>query len=366
MEYFDNENIDEDIRRNIAFQITNAVREVIKIATKSPMPITYERALDYIGDINPDYHRSFTNLLTRKNESDTVKLYKEIAASKSNETIIISPIDLIEEQIKEYRDLLDNSDNPDKKFIRHEISKLKAAKENLMPRKISENKLLEHDFFLVDRTGIFGNIYGEGNTEYKDYSIDDKHVLRLRFAHPDKLEYITGADLIYEQYDLVNEMVRFVHLQYKVWDSNQLYLNDERMNKQFDKMIKNLCSSGFCKGDDNKYRLPYCSGFLRPTSKIQKLDSSLKTTGLHIPICIVKKMAKDGEKKLTKSNIASMSLTSKIFEEMFNANMIGSRWISIDELERFYEEKGLNSLTSEFRIHAQSVRKVIEEELYNK
>lgn len=38
------------------------------------------------------------------------------------------------------------------------------------------------------------------------------------------------------------------------------------------------------------------------------------------------------EKKITKENLKGKSLADRIFEESFNSNIVGSRWIPMTEL----------------------------------
>ena len=75
---------------------------------------------------------------------------------------------------------------------------------------------------------------------------------------------------------------------------------------------------------------------------------------MHLPLCEVRRL-QEAENKVTKSNIIERAISSKNFEDLFNENMLGSRWISINYLEKFYKDKGLDSLTDSIRIHAQEV-----------
>lgn len=360
MEFFDNPNIDEIERRNIAFQIVCTLREAINLARKDQNPITYENTLDLLSEIKPSFYDPINLLLKNKNESELVKFYKELAEAKSTLNKIILPIDLINKELKKMEALYKNNTN--RTYIKKKIVDLKGAKQYFMPRKVSEHKILNQDFYLTDRSGYFGKTLYENDT-YKDYKLDNYRILRLRLLHPDKAEAILGSDMVYEQFDLRMEKVRFVHLQYKVWSEKTLYLNDERMMKQLIKMESVLCKSQFCKShnQDTEYRLPYCCAFLRPTRKMQDSESKLLTSGIHVPICFIQKL-KQKEIKLTPGNCKSNSITSKIFEELFHSNMLGSRWISIKELEDFYTSKNLAALTDSIRVHAQEIRIQTEEE----
>jgi hypothetical protein len=364
MEYFDNKNIDEEERRNTALQIVSTLREAINLGKREQNPITYEKTLDILAEIKPSFYDPITKLLRNKNESDLVKFYKEMAEAQSTDALKFSPVDLINEELHKMETLSEN--NGDKKFIKKRVLDLKAAKEYFMPRKVSEHKALNQDFFLAGRGDYFSkNIYE--NDSYKDYKLDNNRVLRLRLLHPDKEEAILGSDLVYEQFDLKTNRVRFIHMQYKMWADSTLYFNDERMMGQISKLETHLCKSNYCTSatNDGAFRLPYCSAFLRPTNKMQNADSKLVTSGVHVPICFIQKI-KETEKKLTRKNCSENSISSKVFEELFHSNMIGSRWISIDELEAFYEQKEISSLTNSIRIHAQEVSIMTDEEKYSK
>lgn len=364
MKYFENVDFSEEERRNTALQVVSTLREAINLGTREPNPITYEKTLDILSDVSPSFYEPIVKLLRNKNESDLVKFYKEMAEAESNEKIAVSPIDLINVELHKMESLFEK--NNDKKFIRKRVLDLKAAKEYFMPRKVSENKALNNDFFLANRGDYFSKeIYKDD--AYKDYRLDNNRVLRLRLLHPEKDEAILGSDLIYEQFDLKTNRVRFIHMQYKMWTDNSLYFSDERMMTQINKLENHLCNSKYCDGDvsSKNFRLPYCSGFLRPTNKMQTADSKLVTTGVHVPICFISKL-KETEFKLTKKNCNEHSISSKVFEDLFHSNMIGSRWISIDELENFYEEKQIASFTNTIRIHAQEVTILSDEEKYKK
>jgi hypothetical protein len=355
--YLDNQ-IPEEERRDVAFQTVNAIRESVTLAKNTTLPITYEFAFNIIYDLDPKLYNAIIILLTSKNE--IVKFYTEKA-----KILQVKPVELIEKELEELEELLIPVDKEDSFYLRKRKFGLIAAKEFFTPRVQSEHKSLSHDFYLSSRDDYFGKPLYQ-NDEYKDYKITDNKLLRLRLLHPDKDEAILGVDLIYEHFDMKLERVRFAHMQYKTWNTNALYeTSSTNLIPQIQKMEKHLCKSGFCKGPKNAkrddYRFPYCSGFLRPTSKLQKSDSKLITTGLHIPICQALKLFKD-DKKITKENTRDKSIKGIIFEELFITNIAGSRWIPIDELEKFYVKKKIDSHLNTIRIHAQEVDIYTEEE----
>lgn len=79
--------------------------------------------------------------------------------------------------------------------------------------------------------------------------------------------------------------------------------------------------------------------FLKPTDKLQD-PKKLITSGYHLPICKVDKLKKKATKEyiLSEMSIKNQSLKTSTFEELFDTEMIGSRWMDIAELESFYKQ----------------------------
>lgn len=354
--YLLNENIPEEERRDYAFQTVNAVRESVTLAKNSTLPITYEFAFDVIRDLDRDFYDSMITLLVSKNDNEIVKYYKEMASALSTSNEEISPLDLIQEELNKLENVLSKATGNNVHLRKRKFG-LIAAKEYFTPRAQSEHKSLNHDFYLRSRDDFFGKPLYE-NDNFKDYRISNDKILRLRLLHPDKDEAILGVDFIYEHFDMEKEVVRFAHMQYKTWNNKILYESSSKnMRAQLEKMKTNICDSGYCMGSNNnrtQYRFPFCSAFLRPTSKLQNSDSKLITSGYHVPLCeAMKLLNKYGN--MSKEAIRDRSIKGNIFEELFISNIAGSRWITIDELERFYEEKGINSNINTIRVHAQEV-----------
>lgn len=364
MSYFSDNSADEQERRNDAFQLLCALREAITISKRSRQAIPYKKALQLINDISPETHKEVSDLLTKTNESEIVKYYKQKAEALSAEANAkISPEQLIEKDLNEERRVLALGENTN--LIQRKIFELESALEYFQPEDISENYILNHDFSLTHKHEFFNRKLYD-SAKVKDYELTGKRVLRLRLLHPDKAERIIGSDLVYEQFDLKTERVRFIHLQYKTWNTNTLYFSQGNMIDQIEKLDKNICKSGYCQNNSGSkfsenYRFPYCSAFLRPTSYLTKPDSSLISSGIHLPICMVNKI-RQTDKKIDTKNTHGKSVGHRIFEELFIDKHIGSRWITIDELEKFYKDKGITSETGRIRIHAQEVITQSEEE----
>ncbi|PZP49274.1 MAG: hypothetical protein DI598_08280 [Pseudopedobacter saltans] len=223
-----------------------------------------------------------------------------------------------------------------------------GAKKSLEPRRINENRILQRDFNKIDRTD-FGAKLIESDDFKVDYSLGNNRFLRIRLLHPDKAEHICGADLIYEQHNEETGKIRVMFLQYKIWDDGILYFSAvNNLEAQLNKMNEFICGNKICesrklKEGEKDYRFPYCSAFLRPTDKLQQQNEKIISSGIHIPVCSIIEMIKNGEKKIDKRYIRHQALTQKIFEYLFNKNLLGSNWIGEDQLEKFYKENGLLS-----------------------
>lgn len=360
--YFDNNEIVEGDRRNTAFQTSVAIREAVTLALNNPQPIKYEVALDYIYDLSPEIYSQVIELLKHKNESEDVKYYKELAMAQSGSDNQINPVDLINVEIEKLEPIIEKA--TEKRSLNIKLARLIAAKEFFKERRLSEHKILQHDTYLATRPYFDKKIY-DGDS-YQDYKISKNKYLRLRLLHPDKAEAITGADLIYEQFDLLNDRVRFVQLQYKVWDTKTFYLSDKRLQEQVKKMNSHLCKGNYCAGNhgknhSKKFRFPYCSGFIRPTDNKFSPNSKMISSGFHLPICeAIKQISLN--KNLPYRDLKDKSLTHKIFEETFMSNKLGSRWMPISELNSFYKKLGLDFVNDTIRVHAQEVYITSEEE----
>lgn len=355
-DFYSNPSIPEEERRDVAFQTVNAIRESVTLARNSTLPITYEFAFGIIHDLNPDLYESIITLLTSKNENELVRYYKDEAAATSTAENKVEPVDLIISELNRVEEILAKK-NGNFTYLNKKKFNLVAAKEYFTPRNQSEHKSLNHDFYLRSRYEYFGNPIYE-NDSFKDFKITKDKVLRLRLLHPDHEETILGVDLIYEHFDMKQKRVRFAHMQYKAWNNNVLYISKAKnLVPQLEKMQKNLCKTGLCMGPESKtrdYRFPYCSGFLRPTSKLQRPESKLITTGLHLPICeAMKIIAEKG--MIKKQECTDRSIKGYIFEELFNTNLAGSRWVDIEDLDKFYELHNILAHTDRIRIHAQEI-----------
>ncbi|MCM2129780.1 hypothetical protein [Larsenimonas rhizosphaerae] len=353
------ENID---RLNAEWISLNAFRGLAKIASGGDMvKSTYDNALQLGGEIYPELLGDEVSLLKRERESDTTKEYRQKAELCSiRDKKHISPFNLVSLDIVVYEGLLSiataqrNEQKVDQ--LKRKLAQFYKSKKELDPEDHSENQLIFRDAYNVSR--VIPTIANDRGC--RDFELPNGRVLRLRVLHPDKVEHITGADLIYERHHPKNEMASVVAVQYKIWKNRKLYLSDERMLGQIDKMKTFLCNKEICKSakNDHGYRFPCCSAFIRPTDKLQKADQKFLSTGEHLPICKINECATlsdRGAKKLEYDKIKEISLSSEVFEFLFNNGKIGSRDMTYTELTKLYSDYLEDASRERVIVYAQEV-----------
>lgn len=339
----------------------NAFRGLTKIATKGDASkSTYDNALELGGVLYPGLLGSDASILRRERESDIAKEYRQKARLRSiKNSTEISPGFLIKQDIDDLKDLLDVAKREKQERakvdqLKRKLTNLIEAEKELNPVPHSENQLIFRDAMAVQRTVP---VFGSGRA-YRDFELSDGNILRIRVLHPDKPEHVTGADIIYERHSPSEESARIVAVQYKTWDKKALYLSDDRMIAQLSRLKNFTCSKGLCDqpATENSYRFPCCAGFLRPTDKLQNPDQAFVSSGEHLPICKIdecKTVTPRGSEVIEYGNIKDISLSSEMFEQLFNKGKIGSRLLNYEELKKFYEEYQVESEVDRVVIYAQ-------------
>ncbi len=191
MSYFSINSVDIEERRNDAFQLLCGLREALTISKRTRQSIPYRRALELVYDISPELHKDISELLTKTNESEIVKYYKQKADAYSQEINgTITPEQIIRKELEEEKRLQKIGENTN--LIQRKIFELESALEYFLPEDISENFILNHDFNLTHSHEFFNKkLYA--SAKVKDYELPGKRVLRLRLLHPDKDTYSPPA-----------------------------------------------------------------------------------------------------------------------------------------------------------------------------
>jgi len=339
--------------------LLNLVREVRGISTKGVIP-TYYGAIKLATQIIPEVFNEKSHIVRRHHEPELVRSFRQQAEAQSQlEGKPILPVELVDARMKVLNAQI-STNIEDKDLLKKELDKLKIVRSLFIPRSVQEDYILEHDV----KNFKFGMQPIEIQAKSADYNVGDNRIIRVRLIHPNDGEQSMGADLIYEQYDSENKRVRFIIVQYKIWDGELLYWSQAKnLNPQLKKMEDNICRNGYCECDNGNnysqfYRYPYCSAFLRPTDKLQYKNSPFTSSGMHIPICKINSVtieSKDGNKILKKQNMRHASLSHKVFEESFNYNQIGSRWMAYEEAEELYRTHKILANDERIIVHVQEL-----------
>jgi hypothetical protein len=347
----------EEHRAQLEWVLVNLVRELRGIATDS-MP-TYYNSIKLSQQLMPKIFTDTSYMVNRHHEPELVRSYRQQAEGQSKlDGVRIDPLTLVEKKITELTKLI-ATDIPQKDLLKRDLERHQAIRSFFQPKKLSEDFILAHDVKSFKNGLEPINI----KAKHSDYKINEHKILRVRLIHPDQGEQSLGADMIYEQYDSKNKMVRLIVVQYKIWDSKALYWSQaSNLDAQIQKMSDNLCASHFCVWSDGKkhgptFRYPFCSAFLRPTDKLQYKDSPLTSSGMHIPICRLGDVTEgEGSKKILKRpKMIENSINQTVFEECFNNNQIGTRWMTYGETEQLYVRHKILEDGERIIIHAQEL-----------
>lgn len=348
----------EEQRRLDAEWLTlSAVREAIGVALKGTRSPTYVQALDMCKSLLPALFNENVSILVKRQESLGVQKYRQKAEALSTvEDKEVTPLEAVNRDIAEIERLVAPGNNRDRSLLERDLNELHEIRRAFQPQRYTEQKLILRDMFKTNR---LLPVSKEG-ADYREFSLTDGRVLRIRLLHPDPPEYATGADVIYEHYWDKKKVVRLAAVQYKTWKGKSLSVS-QRLRKQLNKLNSTFCDNHLCEvsatsARRDAYRLPYCTAFLRPTDEIQLPNLQLTSSGYHIPICIVQRLQQStsrGGSRLPSNMFRSEAITHKIFEEMFNTNMLGSRWLTYEELEKLYQEHRILEAGEHIIIHAQ-------------
>lgn len=286
-------------------------------------------------------------------------MYRQRARAQSKKTQTeITPLESINNDISVYEIELEAAEKEDYDVLKAQLERLKRAKERLDKVEWTEHESLERD---VDVPETFYGILTKGKG-FKLYDFKENRKLAVRVLHPGKAEDITGVDLVYEMYRWTPKgaEVRIIAIQYKRWDKQALYTSKARnLEQQLVDMNHSFCESELCTVvDDQPYRLPACSAFLRLTDIEQTKDGWHLTDGQHLRVCDVKRVAHITTKKhmvLRAEVINDICLGQETFQELFNKGIIGSTWMPVGHLDYWYSQASVIEATDRIVAHVKDV-----------
>jgi len=272
---------------------------------------------------------------------------------------------VLDSEIRELEEELQWSDPDQRSAIESRLSRLRRARRQLEETRWTESQAISRDADVPGRDLPVSD-RGQG---YKEYRLAKDRVLRIRVLHPDPPESRSGVDMIYETYwdrktdgrrsDL---LVRIAALQYKMWNGKALYTSrSPNLRQQMERMRQVFCEAGLCQepsvpGGDERYRLPHCCAFLRPTDRRQTRDAWRVTHAWHVPICVACEDLEPtdaGHEILRSKRISCKAITQDTFQELYNRSMLGSRWISPVKLGEVYDGIGIFHDLDRVIVHAQ-------------
>ena len=193
--------------------------------------------------------------------------------------------------------------------------------------------------------------------DYREYRFHPDRTLRVRVLHPDPAEWTSGVDLIYESYwrkfsasqpkgrkarKRTILVVRVAALQYKMWNGKIIHLSaDKRLQGQIDSrrnaFAHVVCARSRVRHGDMVYHTALC--FYGPricdkiaTAFLQRRVGTFQYVKLSVSFLAIR--------NLHESNfdmwLFYFSLSQTSFAELFNRNMMGSRWMLATRLEKAY------------------------------
>jgi hypothetical protein len=323
--------------------LIDAFRENLSMVNNGS-PITYKEAITF-ASTNFNEALDDKNLAkTYLNRNSDYKKYQEEAIGKSSlSKSNITAEMLIKKRIEEIDEICQKVIGENFGRLNRERKKLIELLDEASPKfiEVTENEALLNDYE-YEQGKINQQYIRQVNGQYKVFKTSTGIPFVVRLLHPGAAEAITGVDLIYEYHQAGK--VRMIAIQYKIWENNTLYYSKAKnLQAQLDVAQKCFCNGGFCENKESKgsFRLPHCIPFLRPTDKL-KNDNNLVTSGWHVPICQLDDRidySYDDGKILRLSNIVDIAINASEFENFFSRGMIGSRWLSLTEVEQFYKEK---------------------------
>jgi hypothetical protein len=344
------ETSDEPSRLNVEWLTLVALRDSIGITLKDSS-VPYKETLRLGETIAPVLYHKDRSLLRRKWESAEARECRAIANATS------TPFeDVVSEQISTFESFLKASKSlEDKKVLTKRLEKLRQINQENQSKEYFEGRIIQRDASLGEDLPISKR--GDG---YYDFSLPARRWMRVRITHDTKVEAINGADLIYEHHLLEQMMVRISAIQYKIMKNGRYVPKSRKLKNQLDRLEKHFCDGLPCIPSSSTshqfYRFPSCTAFLRLTSKLQSSNEKMMSIGVYAPVCQVQSLWKD-DRPISLKNLEGEAVTYRVFEELFNWDLLGSRWLSYVELEKIYREQQILDAGESVAMHLQLIER---------
>ena len=339
-----------------------ALREALGVGQHSTggKDIPYLDVLEFGQQVAPRLFDPYHSVLAQAQEPRLAREYRRRAEAES--ALLhrnVTPIKLLTAEMEKLEQLMEARPARELNAV---VARLRDALGWFEKWPYSEHKIVARDVLTARRIDLpqptqQPNVY----TDYVDYPLPYGQALRIRLLHPDRPEHATGADLLFEFCDQAERRARLALVQYKIWDGQVLRFSEAPgLAGQLQRMQRIACAAGICSSEHVEplpaaYRFPCCAAFLRPTDRLQSPDANLVSSGMHVPACVAQSipLGETGGRILRKDPLRSRALSQTAFEELFSRGMIGSNWISYNEVEQMYRDNNIFDATQRIVVHAQ-------------
>lgn len=327
--------IDELSRLDIEWISFVALRDAVAVALRDVNLATRNETLRLAEEIMPKIFNRYEGLLKQKWESREFRECQEEASitKQSFESIVLS-------KVKHFDSLISQATAKD------QISTLAGKRDSyqkILKEATDKTSFYEGKIILTDAS--IGADKQSPNLNIFDFRLPADRRMRIRVTHETATETINGSDLIYEHHSKNLNMLRIAAVQYKTTDKNKKLAKDKRVEKQINRLHQCFCEELPCQIEPTpqtkpQFRFPTCTAFVKVANKLQSKDSAGLSVGYYVPVCKVKEMWLRGD-VVNPSTMEGQIVTHRIFEDLFNAGNIGSRWFSPSDVEELYRKHNL-------------------------
>lgn len=327
--------IDELIRLDIEWISFVALRDAVAVALRDVSLATRNDTLRLAEEIMPGIFKRYEGLLKQKWES------REFRECREEASITNQPFEsVVRSKVNHFDSLISKATAKDQIFT---LAGKRDSYQKILKDSTDRKSFYEGKIILTDAS--IGAVKQSPNLDVFDFKLPADRWMRIRVTHETATETINGSDLIYEHHSKNLNLIRIAAVQYKTTDKNKKLGKDKRVEKQINRLHKCFCEELPCQIEQVSptkppFRFPTCTAFVKVANKLQSKDSAGISTGYYVPACKVKEMWSRGE-IVNPDTMEGELVTHRIFEDLFNAGNIGSRWFSPADVEELYRKHNL-------------------------
>ncbi len=138
------DNSSEEKKLQTHWTLLTMVRELIALG-RGVLP-TYFKAIQFSRQIMPDIMNEHSPIVQREHKPELVREYEQRATIESRRRAYsVPPIELLEEDIRRYENLLDQKEDDQVDLIEKTLAKLRSIRPLFKPRVLGEDLILRQD-----------------------------------------------------------------------------------------------------------------------------------------------------------------------------------------------------------------------------